>query len=158
MENQGNQAIRPESGQVLNSFLIAILWIKLAFTSLGILGQLWEFIKDADSIDPVMVTGIVLAICAVLGVYLLLKVEKTGFYLIVAADIAIAILSYYRYTHISASEYGMVYSFARELAFKGVWSNIGQIILLMLLMLLKRDGKNAYQVLWGSDNQPESAL
>lgn len=145
-----NQISRKDGDQLLNSWLVGILWIKIVFTTLGIAGEIWKMFTDADYSSPLVVVNIVLAVCAVIGGYWLLHAEKRGFYLIVGANIALAILSYYQYTQISDEKYGMLYGMAKSSAFRGVWSSLCQILFIMLLMLLKKDEKNAYHVLWSN--------
>lgn len=60
-------------------------------------------------------------------------------------------IAYVQYCNIGIDDYGTMYSVARGIAFKGVWTSIGKIIFFMLLMLLKCDGKNVYQVLWNKE-------
>ena len=142
-----NQILKQNEEQILNSWFIAILWIKIVFTSLRIIGAIWEIFTDSNGV-LLKLENILLAIGAVLGAYLLLKVEKRGFYLIVVTNIILAMLSYYQFTQITIDEYGMMYDIAQQSALRGVWGSLGQIIFIMLLMLLKKDGRNAYQVIW----------
>ena len=146
-----NQMFRQDGEQLLNSWLVGILWIKIIFSSLGIVGQIWKMITDASYASPLVAVNVVLAVCAVIGGYWLLQAEKRGFYLIVGANIALSILSYYQYTQITVEEYGMFFNMAQQSAFRGVWGSIAQIIFIMLLMLLKKNGKNAYNVIWGDN-------
>lgn len=143
-----NQIFRQDGGQLLNSWFVGIMWIKIVFSVLGIIGQVWHMFSDITSANPIVVISVVLAVCAVTGGYWLLGAEKKGFYMIVGANIALAILSYYQYTQISADECGMLYNMAKQEAFRGVWGNICNIIILMLLMLLRKNGKNAYEIIW----------
>lgn len=142
-----NQIFKQNEEQLLNSWFVAILWIKIVFTSLSIIGAIWKIFTDSDDI-LLNVENILLAIGAVLGAYLLLKAQKNGFYLIVVTNIVLAMLSYYQFTQITVDEYGMMYDIAQQGALRGVLGSLGQIIFIMLLMLLKKDGRNAYQVIW----------
>ena len=90
-----NQIFRQDGEQLLNSWLVGILWIKIVFSSLGIVGQIWKMLSNADYANPLVAINVVLAVCAVIGGYWLLQAEKRGFYLIVGANVALAILSYY---------------------------------------------------------------
>lgn len=142
-----NQISNQHEEQLLNSWFVAILWIKIVFTSLSVIAAIWEIFTNSNDI-LLDLGNILLAIGAILGAYLLLKAKKIGFYLIVLTNIILAMLSYYQFTQISVDEYGMMYDLAQQSAFRGVWGSIGQIIFIMLLMLLKKDGRNAYQVIW----------
>lgn len=142
-----NQISNQHEEQLLNSWFVAILWVKIVFTSLSVIAAIWEIFTNSNDI-LLDLGNILLAIGAILGAYLLLKAKKMGFYLIVLTNIILAMLSYYQFTQISVDEYGMMYNLAQQSAFKGVWGSLGQIIFIMLLMLLKKDGRNAYQVIW----------
>lgn len=142
-----NQISNQHEEQLLNSWFVAILWVKIVFTSLSVIAAIWEIFTNSNDI-LLDLENILLAIGAIFGAYLLLKAKKSGFYLIVVTNIILAMLSYYQFTQISVDEYGMIYNLAQQSAFRGVWGSIGQIIFIMLLMLLKKDGRNAYQVIW----------
>ena len=88
---------------------------------------------------------------AIAGFYWLLEAEKVGFYLLVIGCLINAIIAYIKYCNINVDDHGTMYSVARSIAFKGVWTSIGKIIFLMLLMFLRCEGKNVYQVLWNKE-------
>ena len=146
-----NQLYRKDGEQLLNSWLVGILWIKIVFTTLSVVENIWKMFMEADYNTPLVVANVMLAIFAIIGGYWLLHAEKRGFYLIVGTNIALAILSYYQYTQITFEEYGMYLNMAQQSALRGVWGGLGQILFIMLLMLLKKDGKNAYHVLWTNE-------
>ena len=110
--------------------------------------SLINLIKGNNGFD-IYAFGSTCAVCiAIAGFYLLLKAEKVGFYLLIVGCLINAVLAYVQFCNINVDDYGTMYSVARSMAFKGVWTSIGKIIFFMLLMLLKCDGKNVYQVLW----------
>ena len=115
---------------VLNTWFVGILWLKIVFTSLSLITTVTKQINN----DPnwVFFVGIFLTLGAIIGAYMLTKAYKIGFYLVVLTNLASAVISY-----IICPD------------FMFVWPNLAQIALLLLLMLLKHDGKNVYQVLWG---------
>lgn len=117
---------------VLNKWFVGILWLKIIFSSL----QLVSSIIDQINGDPnwTFYVGTLLALFAIGGAYLLANASKIGFYLVVSANLCIAIIS-------GAFGYNI-----------GMWSSLAQIVLLLLLMLLSYNGKNVYQVLWGKES------
>ena len=132
-----------KNGNGLNSWFNAILWLNIAFSGVGLIMSLINLIKGDNGFD-IYAFGSTCAVCiAIAGFYLLLKAEKVGFYLLI-----VGCLINVQYCNINVDDYGTMYSVARSMAFKGVWTSIGKIIFFMLLMLLKCDGKNVYQVLW----------
>lgn len=141
-----------KNGNGLNSWFNAILWLNIAFSGVGLIMSLVNLIKGDNGFD-IYALGSTCAVCiAIAGFYLLLKAEKVGFYLLIVGCLINAVLAYVQYCNISVEEYGTMYSAARSMAFKGVWTSIGKIVLFMLLMLLRCDGKNVYQVLWNKSN------
>lgn len=140
-----------KNGNGLNSWFNAILWLNLAFSGLGLIMNLINIMKGDNAFD-LYVIGSNCAVCiAIAGFFWLLKAEKVGFYLLVLGCLINAVLAYIQYSNITIDDYGTMYSVARTLAFKGVWTSVGKIVFFMLLMLLKCDGKNVYQVLWNKE-------
>lgn len=140
-----------KNGNGLNSWFNAILWLNLAFSGLELIMNLINLMKGDNGFD-LYALGSTCAVCiAIAGFFWLLKAEKVGFYLLVLGCLINAVLAYIQYSNITIDDYGTMYSVARTLAFKGVWTSVGKIVFFMLLMLLKCDGKNVYQVLWNKE-------
>ena len=140
-----------KNGNGLNSWFNAILWLNIAFSGLGLIMNLINLMKG-DNGFVLYALGSTCAVCiAIAGFFWLLKAEKVGFYLLVLGCLINAVLAYIQYSNITIDDYGTMYSVARTLAFKGVWTSVGKIVFFMLLMLLKCDGKNVYQVLWNKE-------
>ena len=140
-----------KNGNGLNSWFNAILWLNIAFSGLGLIMNLINLMKEDNGFDLYALGSICTVCVAIAGFYWLLKAEKVGFYLLVVGCLINAIIAYIQYSNISVDDYGMMYSVARSMAFKGVWTSIGKIIFFMFLMLLKCEGKNVYQVLWNKE-------
>lgn len=136
------------NGNSLNSWFNAILWLNIVFSGGGLLVSLIRMMKGGSECD-LYTLGNICAVCvAIAGFYWLLKAEKVGFYLLVSGCLLNAIIAYIKYCNISMEEYGILYSTARSIAFKGVWTSVVKITFFMLLMLLRCGSKNVYQVLW----------
>lgn len=149
-----NQLSETKSDQKLNRIFVVILWINIFFTSVATFELIDKFTSNNDT---VVLLNALLSACAVVGAFLLIKANKKGFYIIVAVNVIMGFLAFYQYTQTSVDEYGILHESAKSGAVKGVLGCLGQIVVLMLLMLLKKDGKNAYQVLWGeSKNRTDS--
>lgn len=142
----------------LNSWFVAILWVKITFTTLSVIGRMWKIFTDENYYTLLVAADVMLAICAIIGAYWLSKARKKGFYMIVGVNVVLAAIVFYQYTQITTNEYGALYDMARRTVLRGVWISLGQIALLMLLMLLKDNGKNAYQVIWGCNDQQTKEL
>lgn len=141
-----------KNGNGLNSWFNAIFWLNIAFSGVGLIMSLINLIKVDNGFD-IYAFGSTCAVCiAIAGFYLLLKAEKVGVYLLIVGCLINAVLAYVQYCNINVDDYGTMYSVARNMAFKGVWTSIGKIVLFMLLMLPRCDGKNVYQVLWNKSN------
>ena len=133
------------------SWVNAILWLNIAFSGLGMITNLITLKKGGNGFD-LYTLGSTCTVCvAIAGFYWLLKAEKVGFYLLVIGCLINAIIAYIQYCNIIVDDYGTMYSVARSMSFKGVWTSIGKIIFFMLLMLLKCEGKNVYQALWNKE-------
>lgn len=131
----------------LNSWFNAILWLNIVFSGIGLIMNASSLFTEGG-IDLYGV-GSSVAVCVVLfGFYRMLQEDKNGFYLFVAGCLLNAVVAYIQYANMSADDYGFAFSAARDMVFKVVWTSLGKIFFMMLLMLLRRDGKNVYQVLW----------
>lgn len=118
---------------VLNKWFVGILWLKIIFSSLQLIVS---FVDQLNS-EPhwTFYVGTLLALFAIGGAYLLANANKIGFYLVVSANLSIAVIS------------GVFDSL------NGMWGSLAQIVLLLALMLLSYNGKNVYQVLWGEESK-----
>lgn len=140
-----------KNGNGLNSWFNTILWLNVVLSCIGLIMHLINLMKG-DEVFDLYVLGSICAVCiALAGFYWLLKAERKGFYLFIAGCLLNAVIAYVQYCNIGIDDYGTMYSVAKGIAFKGVWTSIGKIIFFMLLMLLKCDGKNVYQVLWNKE-------
>ena len=137
-----------KGNEILNPWFIGVLWLKIVFSSLALIGSIigqieadfdWWFFIDA-----------VLMMSAIGGAYLLTQANKIGFYLMVSTNVIMAVICWVKYINFDTSEYGMFATMASQKILQGVWSSIGHILLLLLLMLLPHNGKNVYQILWKS--------
>lgn len=81
--------LRNDRSQLLNSWFLGILWLKIAFTSFAIVLEIWKIFTQADYASPYLIINTILAICAVLGAFWLTQAEKKGFYLIVIANLLV---------------------------------------------------------------------
>lgn len=149
--DKGENNMELKNGNGLNSWFNAILWLNIAFSGVGLIMDFISLMRG-DNVFDLYVLGSTCAVCiAIAGFYWLLKAEKFGFYLIIVGCLINAVLAYVQYCNISIDEYGSMYSLARSMAIDGVWKSVGKIIFFMLLMLLRCEGRNVYQVLWNKE-------
>ena len=128
--------MKTKADQLLHPALTIILKIKIFFTTIAVVASV---VKIFQNLDTAMMTDwfdIFLAVVAIYGAWLMLQTKKIGFYLVILPNLITGIISLFYLPYMA----------------KGVWMSFGQIAFIMLLMLLKRNGKNAYQVLWGNAN------
>lgn len=139
----------------MNSWFNAILWLNLVVSCLGLLGLFVNMMKGDNVFDIFTLINACAVCVAIAGFYWLLKAEKKGFYLFVIGCLLNATIAYIQFCYVNAADLGAMRSVASGIVFKGVWASLGKIVLFMLLMLLKCDGKNAYHVLWSTTQQDE---
>lgn len=94
------------------------------------------------------VINIFLTLLILFGLYLFLKVNRYGFYIIAIVLISTSLISFLSVRELNTNEFADKILQSR-LFYAGIL-NLVQLIVLMLLMFLKRHGKNAYQVLWSN--------
>ncbi|MGM9843124.1 MAG: hypothetical protein ACI30S_02740 [Muribaculaceae bacterium] len=138
MSNEGNS---------LNSWFNAILWLNIILSGIGLILNVIGVISE-NIVDLYIIVSFISVSLAVFGLYRMLREDRKGFYCFVAGCLINAIIGYIQYANISADDYGLAYNMARSASFKVVWVSLGKIVFIMLLMLLRSNGRNVYQVLW----------
>ncbi len=141
---------------MLNPWLVGILWMKVLISLLSIISISFGIFNNFESYSWLDCIGILVAVAAICGVYMITQADKMGFYIFVGAECLLALIAYDQYLNISPTQFSYSYNgsldyayrYARNTALNSVWSNLGQIVFVMLLLLLRKNGKNAYQVLW----------
>lgn len=136
-------------GNNLNPWFNAVLWLNIIFSGIGLIISVIGLLKE-NSADSYVI-GSYVSVCVVLvGLYRMLKEDKNGFYFFVAGCLLNAVVAFIQYANMSADDYGIAFSVARTMVFKVVWTSLAKIVFIMLLMLLRNNGKNVYQVLWNN--------
>ena len=136
-------------GNNLNPWFNAVLWLNIIFSGIGLIISVIGLLKE-NSADSYVI-GSYVSVCVVLvGLYRMITEDKNGFYFFVAGCLLNAVVAFIQYANMSADDYGIAFSVARTMVFKVVWTSLAKIVFIMLLMLLRNNGKNVYQVLWNN--------
>ena len=128
--------MKTKADQLLHPVLTVILKIKVVLTTIAVMATVVNIFKNLDAATMADWFEIFLTVVAIYGAWLMLQTQKLGFYLVVIPHLIVGIISLFFLPYMM----------------KGLWMSFGQIAFIMLLMLLKRNGKNAYQVLWSKAN------
>lgn len=142
------------SNPALNKWFTGILWVKIAFTSLGLISLIVSYIRQGNNNLPLECATVIITALAIVGAYQLTQANRLGFYLVVGTNLFAAIMSYVQYINLDPDDFGIFYDMASSRVLSGVWSGLAQIVILLLLMLIRQNGKNAYEVLWGKTEEP----
>lgn len=89
-------------------------------------------------------------IFAVVGAYLMVKERRIGLYMLAGALLFKTGMAIYQYCSTGPDEVMSFFRQTKSMFLRQVEVSIGQIIFLSLLMLLKCNGKNAYQFFLGA--------
>lgn len=128
--------------------LFGYLWFIVIFFLLSVI---FDIINFSDYTFPsAVIGGILMKICTIIGSYLMLRHQKLGFYLYVGSFLAGFIACFIAY---GILDYHADLKLYRPLSPTESWlfSLLGStfwIVVLLLFMLLKKKGKNAYHILW----------
>lgn len=128
--------MKTKADQLLHPALTVILKIKVVLTTIAVMATVVNIFKKLDAATMADWFEIFLTVVAIYGAWLMLQTQKLGFYLVVIPHLIVGIISLFFLPYMMG----------------GLWMSFCQIAFIMLLMLLKRNGKNAYQVLWGKAN------
>ena len=140
---------KTENTQLLNQVLVVVLWIKLVLSSIWLLMGIYVHITEGWGM-PVWEDCLswALSLVAICGAWLFLKVNRWGFYLLAGTNLVNIIWAVVNYCTLSPDfQETLAVSMSQRLI-NSLTLNAGQLALLLLLMLLKQKGKNAYQTLW----------
>lgn len=131
----------------LNVFLNVIFCINVVTGIAGICVEFFKVIRGAN-VD-IYCWGSACAVCiGIIGFCWMLKAKKEGFYLFVICCVINGTLLYLKRYGFGLDGFDDPYFDTSNVLYYMV-ANLGKIIFFMLLMLLRRNGKNAYQVMWG---------
>ena len=135
----------------LNSWFSAILGLNAIFTLIAVGYSIWN-LSFAGSTDPLWysIYDIAVQILFIFGCIKLFFASRVGFYVIVFVCLLNAMVGGWLYYHSEDNGDAIVQQIVQASSLRMIWSNIGKIIFLLLLMLLRDKGKNAYQVLWNT--------
>lgn len=121
----------------LNDFFVVILLISV----FGGIGQIIRGFSSISDTPVVSIVSILLTSVALYGIYLILCLKKMGYWFLIlpkVIDVVVAL--------IFLSDYDIT---------NAVVIDLGSIAIISLLMLLRKNGKNAYQLLWNGYNPEE---
>lgn len=124
-----------------NGVLSVLLWIFIIINGLSFVYGLFKF---NDNMVSLQIVTLLFNLSMAVGSILFLDVKKAGFWIIVIANVVAALYTLFGYQQINES----LSAFNMGMQKGSFLISIFRIALILLLMLIKKDGKNAYQVLW----------
>lgn len=111
--------------------------ILVVFLLLGVLGGIFQLIREFSHIDdnPIMsIISILLLLISLYGIYLILCLKKMGYWLLIIPKVIDIIVA--------------LFVFPGYIVKNVIVMDLGLIVFITLLMLLRKNGKNAFQLLW----------
>lgn len=137
-----------DNTRLLNQALVVVLWIKLLLSALWLLLGICVHFTESLGM-PVWEDYLAwaLSLVAICGTWLFLKVNRWGFYLLAGSNlisIGWAIVDCCTICPVAQE----IPSFSMSPMWINIVINAGELALILLLMLLKQNGKNAYWILW----------
>lgn len=133
----------------LNGWLSAILGLNAIFGGISVVSKLFSEEHPVDLQNDIF--DIIIGIIFVYGCVKLFFASRIGFYAIIIAGLLNVIMGGFCYIQSQEEENALVQQMLQSNAFRIIWISIGKIVFIMLLMLLRDKGKNAYQVLWNKE-------
>ena len=133
-----------------NQVLVFILWLSLI---INVGDAILTLIRSVNYAEEVLVQdsfiNIPLYVCSAIGCYMFLQKKATGFYIILALRIFTIGYIIHKSQNLGSSTLSPHLSeLQANFLTRDIFVNIGQIIFILLIMLLRKNGKNAYQILW----------
>jgi hypothetical protein len=140
----------------LHGLVTFIMGLSIVITGLSIIGSFWDVINwSPDSItSPIWVMAeILLMLLSIYGAYKILKTQKIGYKIIVFTRLAFIAVTYFEVSEFINSPDVVdtnydVQKYASDILTKTVIVNIGQIIFLSLILMLRKNGRSGWDVLW----------
>lgn len=131
----------------LNKWFIALYAFQMLIALFIVCGEVGNWIVEPDKVQLSQLIDVVFMALSIVAIQLLLKVQKIGFYLFVGLEILHIMIFYIFHLMKNIDMYSYLYS--QTIMIIGFF----KIILLLLLMLLRKDGKNVYHVLWENNGK-----
>lgn len=121
-----------------HGLLDAVLCLCLTFSTFKLFSTLFR-----DNYSEISYPYIVLAVLFITGTFLMLRFNKWGYWIMVGSRILLTI-----YCLWCLCEYKFLCEALSVLEYCYIFIPLAQVVVISLLMLLKKNGMNAYQVLW----------
>ena len=131
----------------LNKWFIAFYAFQMLIALFIVCGEVSNWIVEPDKVQLSQLIDVVFMAFSIVAIQLLLKIQKIGFYLFVGLEILHIMIFYIFHLMKNIDMYSYLYS--QTIMIIGFF----KIILLLLLMLLRKDGKNVYHVLWENNGK-----
>jgi len=139
----------------LNTWLSAVLWLAVGFNSLNLI---FIVSQSFSMFDISVFTALVYTIFAAVGAYLMVKERRIGLYMLAGALLFKTGMSVYQFCSAEPDDVMSFVVQTKSMLLRPVVVSICQIIFLALLMLLKCNGKNAYQFFFGARSSDDSPV
>lgn len=123
----------------LNNFLVIILWISIIGTALGIIRGFSNLGETTSSYPELF-----LALTSITGAVLMLRLNRWGYWMMVVARLLLIFVGLMQINELESQGLYVPSSAMNYILIR----SLGQIAFLSLIMLIKKNGMNAYQILW----------
>lgn len=136
-----------EKSEELSIWFKGYLWIMILFCAISIIYCLFT-INQIQYLSTGIIS-VVLGFTFVVGLYLMNKARKEGFYIAIGSMIILTLCSVIAYGFLNYHAAPMGVSMSSSTSWQiVVLSCVFHILLLLGFMSIKKNGKNAFQVLW----------
>lgn len=152
VEESGFHYERVYTSDDLHGAVKVILWLSIVFTGISLVGTV--FSSNSNSvISPIwLIADVLLGVASIYGAYQILQTQKEGYSIMVTTRLLIIVLTYFEVqdllNHSDARMDMYVRRVASDAFTRSVLVNLGQILFLSLLLMLRKNGKSGFDVLW----------
>ncbi|MCR5315568.1 MAG: hypothetical protein K6E52_06705 [Bacteroidaceae bacterium] len=137
----------------LHGVVKVIMWLSIITSGISIVSTVFSSSSNSV-ISPFWVGAeVLLGVITIWGAYQILQTEKEGYKALVATRLVIIVVTYFETREWLSSPQaammpGYVQNMADSILTRTFFVNIGQIIILSLILMLRKNGHSGFDVLW----------
>lgn len=155
----------------INPWFAGLMWFLIGITMTGLMIGFVSMIQgEFEEFSVFFLVPLALYIAIIVGAYMLIKAKKAGFYTLLLAFLVMIGINVFQLvlfwngineydpeeSEVNPGFEAIAYLAILMAEVMAIAFYVGQLITFLLIMLIKKDGRNVYQVLWGKKNAVEA--
>jgi len=155
----------------ISPWFAGLMWFLIVLTMTGLILGLLSVIQNGfEGLSVYFLVSMALFSAIIVGAYMLIKAKKAGFYTLLLAFLVMIGINVFQLvlfwngineydpeeSEVNPGFEAIAYLAILMAEVMAIAFYVGQLITFLLIMLIKKDGRNVYQVLWGKKKAVEA--